>query len=159
MLTSGINNQIKIRLATQNDFENILLLIKELALYEKCLNEVETSVEQMQKDTHLFNAFVAEYNNKIIGTAIYFNYYSTWKGRCLYLEDIIVNENYRKLGVGKSLFDAVVFKGKEIKAKRIMWQVLAWNTPAIAFYKKLNSHFDDEWLNCKLTEHQIVNYQ
>jgi len=150
---------IIIRKATEADYPQILLLIQELADYENCPTEVETTTETMKKDNSIFDGFVAILDDKIIGTAIYFPYYSTWKGRCIYLEDIVVTEQYRKQGIGKLLFDATVKAAKEFDAKRLMWQVLNWNEPAINFYKKLSADLDGEWLNCKLTEEQIKNYQ
>lgn len=150
---------IIIRKIIQSDFPEVLKLIKELAEYEKCLNEVETTPKSMAKDHEIFEGFVAVINNKIIGTAIFFPNYSTWKGRCIYLEDIVVSKEYRNKGVGKKLFDEIVKFSKDFGAKRLMWQVLDWNEPAINFYKKIDSHFDGEWLNCKLTEEQIKNYK
>lgn len=148
-----------IRKANTSDNSQILNLIKELAEFEKCLDEVETTEESMKNDDSLFNAFVAEFNNQIIGTAIYFPYYSTWKGKCIYLEDIVVSEQFRKKGIGKKLFDALVGEAKNFGAKRLMWQVLDWNEPAINFYKKLNASLDSEWINCKLTEQQMQSYK
>ena len=102
--------------------------------------------------------FVAE-KETIIGIALYYIKYSTWKGKCIFLEDLIVTEEFRKYGIGKKLFDEVVNVTKEMKAARLEWQVLEWNEPAIKFYKKLNSNFDKEWINCKLTGEQIQNYK
>lgn len=150
---------IEIRKITPNDYSQVLDLIKELAEYEKCLPEVETTSESMNEDNNIFKGFVAEIDNKIIGTAIFFPYYSTWKGRCIYLEDIVVSKEFRNKGIGKKLFDALVNEAKEFGAKRLMWQVLDWNEPAINFYKKLNADLDSEWINCKLSEQQILDYK
>jgi len=88
--------------------------------------------------------------------AFFFYSYSTWKGKCIYLEDIIVKEQYRGKGIGEKLFDALIERCKKDNAKRLMWQVLDWNTPAIEFYKKkYNAHVDGGWLNCKLTKEEI----
>lgn len=149
---------INIRKGNKKDYPQALHLIKELADYEKALQEVDATETSMEQDTNLFSLIVAEENNIIIGVAIFFPYYSTWKGRCIYLEDIVVTEKLRGRGIGKLLFDEVVKQAKEFKAKRLMWQVLDWNQPAINFYKKLNAHLDEEWINCKLTEKQIINY-
>jgi GNAT superfamily N-acetyltransferase len=89
---------------------------------------------------------------------LYYIKYSTWKGKCIFLEDIIVTEAHRKAGIGKKLFDEVVKVAKEMKAPRMEWQVLEWNEPAIKFYEKLNARFDNEWINCKLTGEQIEGY-
>ena len=147
-----------IRKGTKEDYSQVLELIQELANYENAPNEVTNTIERMEEDSDIFNLIVAEDDNTIIGIAIFFPYYSTWKGRCIYLEDIVVTENQRGKGIGKLLFDKVVSFAKEYKAKRLMWQVLDWNKPAINFYKKLNADLDDEWINCKLTEEQIIGY-
>ena len=91
--------------------------------------------------------------------AIYFVKYSTWKGKGLYLDDLIVSEKYRGRGIGKKLFDAFMEEAKKIEAKQVHWQVLDWNTPAIDFYKKLGASLEAEWLDCKMTEEQVISYQ
>ena len=98
----------------------------------------------------VFNFYVAELNNKIIGIAVYFIKYSTWKGKGLYLDDLFVTEKFRGKGIGKKLFDIIIEEAKKIKAKQLHWQVLDWNTPAIDFYKKYGATIDAEWLDCKL---------
>jgi len=105
-----------------------------------------------------FYFFVAELDGKIIGTAIYYISYSTWRGKSLYLEDLIVNEKYRQKGVGKCLFDRLIEEAKKQKAHRFLWQVLDWNEPAINFYKKYNSIFENDWINCKLTKEQLDKF-
>ena len=104
-----------------------------------------------------FDFFIAETNNTIVGLALYYFKYSTWKGKCLFLEDIIVTENQRGKGIGKLLFDKVVQVSKETKVRRMEWQVLDWNTTAIDFYKKYDTNLDGEWINCKLTDRQLQN--
>ena len=152
-----------IRKGIKNDLPQVMELIKELAVYEKAPNEVVVTVEQMEQDgfgkNPVFNYFVAENNKKIIGISLYYTKYSTWKGKCVFLEDIIVTEQYRKFGIGKKLFDEVVKVAKKMNVHRLEWQVLEWNEPAIKFYEKLNSHFDSEWINCKLTGEQIQEYK
>lgn len=148
-----------IRKGTEADLPHILTLIKELAAFEKAPGEVEVSVEEMRswgfgKD-QLFGFFVAEANGVVIGLALYYFKYSTWKGKCLFLEDIIVTESQRGRGIGKLLFEAVVMIAKDTKVRRMEWQVLNWNTPAISFYNKYQSQLDGEWINCKLTGHQL----
>ncbi len=153
---------MKIRKGTKEDLAAILGLIQELADYENASEEVAVSVESMEKDAFgnpsFFKFLVAEKNNKILGTAIYFYTYSTWKGRVLYLEDLVVTASQRRQGIGKMLFDELVKVAQEIEAQRLCWQVLDWNSPAIDFYKKINTNFANEWLNCKLTAKQIKNY-
>lgn len=144
------------------DLPSALELIKELARYEKASDQVIITIEEMELDgfgeNPIFNFFVAEVDNKIVGISLYYIKYSTWKGKCVFLEDIIVTEQFRKFGIGKKLFDEVVKVSKELKVERLEWQVLNWNNPAIEFYKKVNSCFDSEWINCKLTKEQILKY-
>ncbi len=154
--------EIVIRKGVKNDLSQVLQLVKELAAYEKAPLEVTVTVEDMERDgfgnNPIFYFFVAENDGKIVGVSLYYIKYSTWKGKCVFLEDIIVNEPFRKFGIGKKLFDEVVKVAKEMHVERLEWQVLEWNEPAIKFYEKLNSHFDSEWINCKLTGEQIQKY-
>jgi len=106
----------------------------------------------------IFQFFVSENKGEITGTAIYYFRYSTWKGRCLYLEDLVVKESERGNGAGKKLFDALVVEAKNTNCKSVNWQVLDWNEPAIRFYERLEAHLDGEWINCRLSEEQILNY-
>jgi GNAT superfamily N-acetyltransferase len=151
-----------IRTGQLKDITAVYELIKELADYENAIDEVETTPESMEKDAFfdnsLFRFIVAEQNSKIVGTAIYFFTYSTWKGKVLYLEDIVVSQSHRRGGIGKLLFDFLVKTAKEEHVKRMSWQVLNWNEPAINFYKKISTTFDDTWINCKLTQSQIDLY-
>jgi GNAT superfamily N-acetyltransferase len=153
---------ITIRKGTEADLEQVLNLVKELALYEKAPDEVEVTIEEMQnwgfgKDK-LFEFFVAEHQHKIVGIALYYYKYSTWKGKCLFLEDIVITESYRRYGLGSKLFNEVVLVAKQKQARRMEWQVLEWNKPAIDFYKKYNAHLDAEWINGKLTYKQLQTY-
>lgn len=145
---------VMIRKAVQADCVQMLELVKELAIYEKAPDEVTVSLEHFIDTGFGKNpvwwAIVAEEEGKIIGMALYYIRYSTWKGAALYLEDIIITESYRGKGIGKKLFDELVIEAKEKKFKRISWQVLDWNEPAIHFYKKYNASFDGEWINCAL---------
>lgn len=148
-----------IRKGVQADLPQVLSLVKELAIYEKAPAEVEVTIDEMINwgfgSDKLFDFFVCEKETKIIGIALYYYKYSTWKGKCLFLEDIIVTESERKNGYGKLLFNEVAKVAKQQKVRRMEWQVLEWNTPAIEFYKKYNSNFDGEWVNCKLTFEQL----
>lgn len=152
-------SEIKIRVGVKSDLPNILKLIKELAEYEKAPNEVEVTIPEMEDwgfgPDKVFDFFVAEQEGVIIGLALYYYKYSTWKGKCLFLEDIIVTEKMRGHGIGKLLFDEIVKVAKQKKVRRLEWQVLDWNEPAIKFYKKYNATLDPEWLNGKLTNHQL----
>ena len=102
---------------------------------------------------------MAESEGNILGMALYFVKYSTWKGKGLYLDDLIVSEVHRGKGIGRKLFDAFMNEAKTIGAKQVHWQVLDWNTPAIDFYKKLGSSVEVEWLDCKMTEEQVGKYR
>lgn len=154
---------ISVRKGVKSDLLAALQLIKELASYENAPDEVIVTIEDMERDGFgedpVFNFFVAEVDGGIVGIALYYVKYSTWKGKCIFLEDIIVTEQYRKQGVGKKLFDEVVKVSKELIVQRLEWQVLEWNEPAIRFYEKINSNLDKEWINCKLTREQILHYQ
>jgi len=147
-----------VRKGLQADLPNVLELIKELAVFEKAPSEVEVNLAEMidwfETDL-LFDFFVLEKNTVTIGMALFYYKYSTWKGKCLFLEDLIVTENERNNGYGKLLFDAVVNTAKCEKVRRMEWQVLAWNITAIGFYQKYKSQFDAEWINCKLIDSQI----
>ncbi len=149
-----------VRFAKEEDIPFVHALIKELAEYEKAPQEVTNTVDDMLRDgfgpNPVFRCLVAETDGKVIGMAIYFVKYSTWKGKGIYLDDIVVTESMRRMGIGKLLFDAIVKDAKLLGAKQLHWQVLDWNTPAIEFYKKYNADLDEEWINCKLTEQQLA---
>lgn len=153
-----MKNQI-IRQGREADLPAILRLVKELAEYEKSANEVEVDLEQMKYwgfgKQALYKSFVAEQNGEVVGIALFYYKYSTWKGKCIFLEDIIVTESCRRKGIGEKLFLEVVKVAKAEKVKRLEWQVLDWNMPAISFYKKFNTHFDDTWVNCKLNASEL----
>ena len=148
------NQTINIRPATAADMGAVRNLIMELAIYEKAEDQMTNTVEQLVKDGFgpkpLFESIVAEENNVVVGFALYYSSYSTWKGECLYLEDFLVTEEKRGQGVGKLLFDEVYNIAKSRNVGRFEWQVLDWNEPAINFYKKYNAILDPEWLNGKI---------
>lgn len=150
-----------IRKGTEADIVQALNLVKELAAYEKAPLEVEVTPEEMSAwgfgPDKQFDFFVAELDGVIVGLALYYFKYSTWKGKCLFLEDIIVTESQRGKGFGKRLFDQVVQVSKAEKVRRMEWQVLDWNTPAIEFYKSYAAGLDGEWINCRLTNQQLEN--
>ena len=153
MKSTAIN--YKIREATEKDFPAILNLIKELALFEKAPEKVTNTVEQMKEEQNFFEALVAEKEGgEIIGFALYYFVYYTWVGKSLYLDDLYVKEKYRGNKIGYALLDKVIAFGKDNSCKRIRWQVLDWNEPAIAFYNKLGARLDNEWINCDLEDLQ-----
>jgi GNAT superfamily N-acetyltransferase len=146
--------EIIIRRAVKEDCSRLLELIKELAIYEKAPDDVTVTLEHFIESGFGKNpvwwAFVAEEDAVIHGFALYYIRYSTWKGQAMYLEDIIVTEAMRGKKIGKLLFDRLIEEAKEKKLHRIIWQVLEWNEPAIHFYKKYNTDFDSEWVNCSI---------
>lgn len=132
-------------------------LIEELADYEKAPQEVTLSLEQFGKDLadgH-FDAWVALKEGKIVGMALYFFAYSTWKGKTMHLEDLIVKQSQRRQGIGHQLFDYLIRTAKEEDVHRLTWQVLDWNESAIQFYDKYPATFDGEWINVKLTREAL----
>jgi GNAT superfamily N-acetyltransferase len=145
---------ITVRRAVKDDMRTVLELIRELARYEKAEDQVKNTVGGLVADGFgdqpAFQCIVAEDENRIVGFALCYNSYSTWRGRCLYLEDLCVTEAYRRRGVGTLLFDEVLRMAKTQEVKRLEWQVLEWNEPAIDFYKKYKAQLDPEWTNGKL---------
>jgi GNAT superfamily N-acetyltransferase len=150
---------MNIRIGEKKDLPQVLELVKELATYEKAPHEVINTVALMERDgfgtNPIYGLFVAENENGIVGISLYYWRYSTWKGKRLYLEDIIVTEKERGSGIGKLLFDRTMQKALEENCSGMMWQVLEWNEPAINFYKKYGAKLDDEWTNCTLEAEQI----
>lgn len=145
---------IIIRKATIDDCTGMMELVRELALFENAPEEVTVSFEHFKESGFGTNpvwwAYVAEENNDIVGMALYYIRYSTWKGQRMYLEDIVVKESRRGQGIGKLLMDALIEEAKSKNFSGIVWQVLEWNEPAIQFYKKYNANFDAEWTNCSI---------
>ena len=150
---------VTIRKGVKDDLPEVLKLIKELAEYEKALDSVTITLEELEKDGFgdrpWYWFLVAEDNNKIIGISFYFIRYSTWNGKYLYLEDFVISKAYRQKGIGSLLFEATIQICKDENLNGMTWQVLDWNSPAIQFYKKYNAEISTEWLNGKLTKHQI----
>ena len=145
---------ITIRTAQIGDETAIFQLIKELAIYEKAPQEVSNTISQLRE--HLFkdklcSAIVASQGDNIIGFALYYTSYSTWKGKCLYLEDFFVKKEFRKLGIGSMLFKEIIRIAENSNAKRLDWQVLDWNEPAISFYKKHKTDLDSSWISGRIT--------
>jgi GNAT superfamily N-acetyltransferase len=151
---------ILIRKGEKKDLPALLKLIQELALFEKAPDEVTNTLSAMEEDgfgkNPVFEFFVAEFENEIAGIALFFTKYSTWKGKGIYLDDLIVTEKHRSKGIGKKLFQKVIDEAKKRKAKQMHWQVLDWNTPAIDFYKSYAASVEAEWLDCKFKEEQII---
>ncbi|GAA3973574.1 GNAT family N-acetyltransferase [Hymenobacter antarcticus] len=158
-----METNIVLRRGVETDLPQVLALIQELAEYERAPEAVTNTLAAMQRDGFgpdpIFGFFVLEdAAQKITGLALFYTAYSTWKGRMLYLEDLVVTEAARRGGFGRLLFDAVVAEARATGAVRLKWQVLDWNEPAIAFYKKLGATIEDEWLNGNLDEAQLAHY-
>jgi GNAT superfamily N-acetyltransferase len=145
---------INIRKAAADDMPAVHALITELAVYEKAAHEVTNTPEQLVKDGFgeqpLFGCFVAETENTIVGISLFYWRYSTWKGKRLYLEDIIVTDAMRGHGIGKLLMERTMQHALDEGCSGMLWQVLDWNEPAINFYKKYDASFSGEWLNVSL---------
>lgn len=162
LVTENKMEELTIRKARKEDCPRLLELIRELALYEKAPEEVTVTPGEFEQagfgDKPVWWAFVAENEHTIVGFALYYIRYSTWKGCRMYLEDLIVTEQYRWRGVGKLLFDELIREAKQQKFKGITWQVLDWNEPAIRFYKKYNAELSGEWLNGHISEEQLIEF-
>jgi len=145
---------VEIRKAVKQDCPRLLELVQELADYEKAPQEVTVTLEHFQEsgfgNNPVWWAFVAEVDGTVQGFALYYIRYSTWKGQRMYLEDLLVTESIRGKKLGKLLFDRLIEEAKEKNLSAIVWQVLEWNEPAINFYKKYETAFDGEWINCSL---------
>ncbi len=143
-----------IRPGKKSDIPQVFDLIKELAEYEKALDKVSNTVERLEEDgfgpNPVYELFVAENENIIVGIALTYYRFSTWRGKVMYLEDLIVREHMRRKGIGKKLFDMVLDHAKVTSCVGLSLQVLDWNDLGINFYKKYNMEFDEEWINCYL---------
>ena len=139
-----------IRKAKRGDEHAIHALIVELAVYEREPDAVINTPQNLENDLFddpICEALIVEKEGEVIGFALFYTSYSTWRGRCMYLEDFYLKPDFRQFGYGQILFDEVVKIAKEKGVRRMDWQVLNWNEPAIKFYKKNHAELDDEWLN------------
>jgi len=154
---------ITLRIAKKEDCPRLMELVNELALFEKAPQEVTVSMQEFEDagfgNNPVWKAFVAEDAGVIIGFALYYVRYSTWKGCRLYLEDLLVTEDHRGKGVGKLLFDQVIKEACEMGFSGMVWQVLDWNEPAIKFYNKYGANIESGWLNAALSREQLLNHQ
>ena len=148
-----------IRKATKEDAAFIIKMIKDLAEYEKAPEQMILLEEQLIKngfeENPLFEAIILEHNNEACGMALFYNRYSTWKGKSLYLEDLYVRPEARGNGLGMKAMKYLANYAVQTECKRFEWQVLDWNEPAINFYKSFNTNIDGEWMNCKLEGDEI----
>jgi len=153
---------VKIREGEKTDMSSVLKLIKELAHFEKEPDAVIVTVKDLEEDgfgeNPLFKTFVAELDNEIVGMALFYPRYSTWKGPTIHLEDLIVTKSKRSLNIGSALYTKVIEYGYQKGVKRIEWVVLDWNTPAIDFYNKTGAIVLDDWNTAQMDEQAIKNY-
>lgn len=153
---------VNIRKGKKKDLPAILKLIHDLAEYEKELDQVEVTIEQLEQDGFgsrpWFWFLVAEIDSEIVGMAFYFIRYSTWKGKFLFLEDFVIKDKYRGQGIGASLFESTIQVCKELELNGMSWQVLDWNEPAINFYNKYNAQLSNSWLDGKFSKNQIMDF-
>lgn len=156
---------VSIRTGREEDIPSVMKLIRELAEYEEALEEVINTEDQLLEHgfgpAPSFKLLVATTPlHGVVAMALYYPIYSTWKGKSLYLEDLVVTESQRNLGIGRKLFHALIQIAKEEGAQRLQWQVLDWNTPSIGFYKKvLGAEMDETWINCRLTYNQLQSFE
>ena len=148
--------EIVVQKAVKEDCEDIMNLIRELAVYEKAPDEITVTMEHFIEsgfgEKPVWDAFVAKENGIVKGFALYYIRYSTWKGQRMYLEDLLVTEDMRGKGIGKLLFDKLMEECKSKKYSGLVWQVLDWNELAINFYKKFEGvKFEEEWVNCSIS--------
>ena len=152
---------MNIRKGNPDDMKAVLGLIQELADFEKEPEAVVVTAEDLVHDgfgpVPLFHVFVAEVEKKIVGIALYYYRYSTWKGKTIHLEDLIVKEEMRGTGLGYALYSEIIKQGKKDKVRRIEWNVLDWNTPAVEFYEKSGAKVLDDWRVVQMDE-AAINY-
>lgn len=144
---------MKIRKATTEDMPRVWELVEELAIYEKEPEALVATVDDYIRDFEagIFDVFLAEEEMQgVVGMALYYMTYSTWKGRMLYLEDFVVTQSHRRKGIGQLLFEAVCKEAQAQECRLLKWQVLDWNAPAVAFYEKIGADIEKNWWNGKL---------
>tara|TARA_B100001989_G_scaffold107226_1_gene75186 strand:+ start:923 stop:1408 length:486 start_codon:yes stop_codon:yes gene_type:complete len=151
-----------IRKAEKKDSLAILNLIKELALFEKEPESVKLKLSDIENDGFgtkpLFECIVAEINKRIIGMAIYYPRYSTWNGPTIHLEDLVVSEQYKGKGIGTQLYSNFIKMAFNSGVKRVEWNVLDWNSPAINFYKKSGAKVLDDWRSVQMHRSEMKKY-
>lgn len=152
----------KIRESKKQDMPQVLSLIKELATFEREPEAVEVTVEEIEREGFgeqpLFKCFVAEVDNEIVGMALMYFRFSTWKGRTIHLEDLIVKEKMRGSGLGSALYKEVISYAKSQNVKRVEWVVLDWNEGAIKFYERSGANVLNDWRTVHMDERGITNF-
>ncbi|MDX6180570.1 GNAT family N-acetyltransferase [Flavobacterium sp. Fl-77] len=153
---------MNIRKGNPEDMSSVLGLIKELAIFEKEPDAVVITAEDLIRDGFgekpLFQVFVAEVDSEIVGIALYYYRYSTWKGKTIHLEDLIVKEKMRGTGLGSALYTEIMKQGKRDNVRRVEWNVLDWNTPAVNFYKNSGAKILDDWAVVQMDQAGINSY-
>ncbi|WP_158840685.1 GNAT family N-acetyltransferase [Polaribacter sp. L3A8] len=151
-----------IRKGVEKDMESVLDLITELAVFEKEPDAVEITVEDLKRDgfseNPKFQIFVAEQENKIIGIALFYERYSTWKGRTIHLEDLIVTQSKQKIGAGKALYTAVLKYAYDNNFNRVAWEVIDWNTNAVEFYKSTGATYLNDWSVVQMNKENLSKF-
>ncbi|MFH7018964.1 GNAT family N-acetyltransferase [Flavobacterium sp. FlaQc-47] len=153
---------MNIRKGNPEDMESVLGLIQDLAIFEKEPEAVVITVDDLVRDgfgeNPLFHVFVAEVEQEIVGIALYYYRYSTWKGKTIHLEDLIVKDKMRGTGLGSALYTAIMKQGKKDNVRRVEWNVLDWNTPAVKFYENSGAKILEEWRVVQMDENGINSY-
>lgn len=151
-----------IRKGAKEDLQAVLNLITELAIFEKEPDAVEVTVADLINDgfseNPKFNFFVAEENKIIIGIALFYERYSTWKGRTIHLEDLIVTKSRQKIGAGKALYTAVLKYAHDNNFNRVAWEVIDWNTNAIDFYKSTGATYLNDWSVVQMDKQSLEKF-
>ena len=152
----------RVRLGEEKDMQSVLNLITELAVFEKEPDAVEITVDDLMKDgfseNPKFKVYVAEQENTIIGIALFYERYSTWKGRTIHLEDLIVTKSKQKIGAGKALYTAVLKYALDNDYKRVAWEVIDWNTNAVNFYKSTGATYLNDWSVVQMNKENLVKF-
>ena len=162
LLSKTMKMNIVIKKAEKSDMKYVLELIKELAIFEKEPHAVELTEKDLQdagfNESPSFICFVAEVNNIIVGMALIYYRFSTWKGKTVHLEDLVVKESMRGKGVGEALYTEVMKFAESNNVKRVQWEVLAWNEGAIKFYERSGANVLRDWHVVHMDEQGIKNY-
>ena len=153
---------MNIRRGKPEDMQAVLGLIQELALFEKEPDAVLVTVDDLIRDgfgtVPLFHVFVAEVEDEIVGIALWYYRFSTWKGKTIHLEDLVVKDKMRGTGLGYALYSEIIKQGKKDQVRRVEWNVLDWNTPAIEFYEKSGAKVLRDWYVVQMDEVGINNF-
>ena len=154
--------KVSIRKARQEDMSAVFGLIQELAHFENEPDAVEITVDDLIvdgfKEVPEFEVFVAEFEQKIVGIALYYRRYSTWKGRSLHLEDLIVSKDFRGRGIGRALYKKVIKTAYDMGMNRLEWEVIDWNKNAIDFYLSSGADMLENWNICQMTKANMKQF-